>query len=225
MTEATQNYVRIPLTQGKYAVINIEDLPEIGKYRWNAKSAGAYARLPQTEGGGLAAMHRKIMNPPEGMCVDHKDRNTLNNKRENLRVCSHAENMRNVKPIKSASGLKGVQRQNTKWVANIVINGKKLFLGTFQEKEDAFNAYKEASAKYHGEFGRVEETPFEDYSHIPIAVRANNRPVKSGFKGVYPSGDKWMAQVVIRGKRSYLGSFPTAQEAADKIKEFTEKTQ
>ncbi len=169
-------------------------------------------------------MHRRIMNPDEGVCVDHKDRNTLNNKRENLRLCSHAENMRNVKPRNPKSGIKGVQKINDKWVVFIGLNGKNMRIGSFQDRIDAANAYKEASTKYHGEFGRTEDSPFEDYSDVPIATRADNRrPTQSGFMGVYPSGDKWMAQAKVSGKRLYLGSFSTKEEAAAKIKEFADK--
>ena len=71
---------------------------------------GGYA--VRYEKGKMIYMHREIMQPPEGMIVDHKSRNKLDNSRDNLRVCTREENMRNrAKAIRCSSRFKGVLLQ------------------------------------------------------------------------------------------------------------------
>jgi hypothetical protein len=92
------------------------------------------------------------------MCVDHINGNTLDNRRSNLRVCTHAENMRNRrKNSNSSSGYKGVFWDNhyKKWSSYIRVNNKRIYLGRFDDSKVAYEAYVAASKKYHGEFGRI----------------------------------------------------------------------
>lgn len=98
------------------------------------------------------------METPEGMDTDHIDGDGLNNQRSNLRVCTHAENTRNVKMHKdNTSGFKGVclHKATGKWRVEIMTNGKKVNIGLFVSKFDAHEAYVEACIKYHGNFSRV----------------------------------------------------------------------
>lgn len=90
--------------------------------------------------------------PPEQ--VDHINRDGLDNRWENLRLASHSENQRNgrPRPLKGASWHKASQ----KWRAVITVNDKQIALGYFETAEEAHEAYREASAKYHGVFGRAE---------------------------------------------------------------------
>jgi hypothetical protein len=103
-------------------------------------------------------LHREIMNTPKGMICDHRDGNTLDCRKTNLRNCSLSENNRNQKLRKDNTvGLKGVSwigRRN-KYRAQIRINNKKIHLGCFVTKKEAYAAYCEAAKKYHGEFARV----------------------------------------------------------------------
>jgi hypothetical protein len=103
-------------------------------------------------------LHRFIMNPPSNMQVDHASGDTLDNRKVNLRICTHAENQWNrKKSINNTSGYKGVyfHRGNGKWRAKIKLNNKCLHIGYFDTPEKAYKAYCEASEKYHGEFGRI----------------------------------------------------------------------
>ena len=103
-------------------------------------------------------LHRFIMDCPEGMYVDHKSGNTLDNRRENLRICTKAENTRNCrKSKKNTSGYKGVSwhKRDKKWRSEIRGNYKKIHLGFFDTPEKAYEAYVDASHKYHGEYGRI----------------------------------------------------------------------
>lgn len=101
-------------------------------------------------------LHRMIINAKKGFQVDHIDQNKLNNKSENLRICTNQENTRNTKSRKgSTSKYKGVcwDNETKKWLAQICIGkGKHKNLGRFINEEDAAKAYDAAAKLYHGEF-------------------------------------------------------------------------
>lgn len=97
-------------------------------------------------------MHNQIMNPPKGMEVDHRDRDGLHNWRENLRVCTHAQNSMNRGPS-SVTGFKGVRLYGSKkYIAQIKFRKKFFHLGIFTEAEEAARAYDAAAKKFFGDF-------------------------------------------------------------------------
>lgn len=92
---------------------------------------------------------------PVGFIVEHKDGNGLNNKLDNLRLCTQAENVLNTKVSKnSKTKVKGViyDAKRNKYRAQISLNKKLHFLGRFSRIEDAEEAYRKASILLHGEF-------------------------------------------------------------------------
>ena len=104
-------------------------------------------------------LHRFISMCPDGLFVDHKNGNTLDNRKENLRFCTPMENCRNTKMTKrNKTGYKGVSfvKSKGKFVAYISIGGKNKGLGHFDDPKKAHEAYCEAAKKYHGEFARTE---------------------------------------------------------------------
>lgn len=105
------------------------------------------------------SLHRFLINAPDEKHVDHKNGNGLDNRRENLRLCSHEGNMRN-KGISctNTSGYKGIVyiRRINRWRAHIRIGeGRRLDLGCYKTKEEAAAVYDKAALKYHGEFART----------------------------------------------------------------------
>ena len=91
----------------------------------------------------------------ENVEIDHIDGNPSNNRLENLRPCSHAENGRNHgKHRNNTTGYPGVtfRKDRGKYQARIHINGKNKYLGLFKSPEEAFTAYREANLKHFGEF-------------------------------------------------------------------------
>jgi hypothetical protein len=98
----------------------------------------------------------KLIYPHNPFFIDHKDRNPLNNCRNNLRVCTHAENMRNKgnRNINKTSRYKGVYKPKDykKWVAYICCDGKIYRIGAFEKEEDAAEAYNKRALELHGEF-------------------------------------------------------------------------
>jgi hypothetical protein len=94
--------------------------------------------------------------PPDE--IDHRDGDRANNKLDNLRACSHAQNQKNRPRQRNKSGFKGVrlERRTGKWFAAIASNGKQTHLGTYHTPEAAHAAYCAAAANLHGDFARFE---------------------------------------------------------------------
>ena len=151
---------RIPLTQGKDALVDDKDFGVLNQYNWYTRKHRNtfYAQRKTKRINGkneIILMHAQIIKTPKGMATDHRDNDGLNNQRKNLRVCSNAENLMNRgKPSNNTSGYKGVSfyKPTKKWRAYISKNGKIISLGHHTSKQDASEAYIKACKKYHGEF-------------------------------------------------------------------------
>lgn len=92
-------------------------------------------------------LHRLIMNPTKGLVVDHINRNTLDNRKSNLRVVTIQENLRNQKRLNNKTGVTGVAVMGDKFTAQIKHNYKKIHLGVFKTIEEATVARKEAETR------------------------------------------------------------------------------
>lgn len=148
----------IPLTKGMIALVDDEDYEYLMQWKWLAKkdNKGNWYACRVDESRRLIQMHRLIMSAPEGVKVDHKDGDGLHNWRENLRVCTNAENSRNRRINRNnTSGYKGVVLEHGKYRARIKIFYKIISLGTFQTAEEAARAYDRGALKYHGPFARL----------------------------------------------------------------------
>ena len=86
--------------------------------------------------------------------IDHKDRDRLNNRIDNLRECTRSQNQSN-RVYKNASGFRGVHANKNKWAARISYNGKWLHIGTFATKEAAAAAYNAKAKELVGEFAML----------------------------------------------------------------------
>jgi hypothetical protein len=147
----------------KKVLIDDEDWEKVSKYKWHLSKQSQGLLYAQTfiykNGKKIPLkLHRLIMNCPKNKEIDHIDGNGLNNQKSNLRICTHAENMKNSKKRKdNSSGFKGIHfiKQNKRWQARIQVNRKRMPLGCYKTPELAYQAYCKASKKYHGEFGRI----------------------------------------------------------------------
>ena len=167
--------IEIPLSQGKVAIIDDDDLPLVSGYRWYAwkgpmaKTYYAQASIKRADGTWTKIkMHRLIIGLTDpDVKVDHRDRNGLNNTRTNIRACSHGQNMRNSGTRSdNTSGFKGVyfDKRRGKWAAQIVVNGKNRYLGSFITPEEAHQAYCRAADELHGEFANYGTPPPKRWS-------------------------------------------------------------
>lgn len=100
-------------------------------------------------------MHREIMEAKSGQEVDHRNGNSLDNRRSNLRFCTKSQNAMNRPQRKdNSSGRTGVfwRKEQRRWMAIITANKKRVHLGNFLSKQEAVKAREEAEKVYHGEF-------------------------------------------------------------------------
>lgn len=149
----------IPLTQGKFAIVDEDDYEFISQFKWCY--CQGYARRDYRSPTGKRScifMHRLINKTPENFETDHINCNALDNRRCNLRNATRHQNVRNTTTRKdNLSGLKGVGffKPSNKWRARIRMNGAMHSLGYFKTPELAHAAYCDAAKKLHGDFART----------------------------------------------------------------------
>lgn len=161
---------KVPLQNGLMALVDNEDLPLIQEYRWCAvrRHAGWYARgtIPtgkrRVRGDKSVYMHRLLLGlkDGDGIQADHRNGNTLDNRRANLRVATCSQNLYNAKKPKhgKTSRFKGVYRHGdgAKWAVQISDRARhRIHIGLFEDEIKAAHAYDEAARRYYGEFARL----------------------------------------------------------------------
>jgi hypothetical protein len=169
--------VVLPLTQGQRALIDVEDVEKVGRYRWHLKVqrknpgkfyAQTTIRLSSGRAGRKTSiqLHRYLLDAGPEHQVDHINGDPLDNRRANLRLCSARENATNKVHSKNrkAGGFKGVSwnRNAGKWEAGIAAGEvkasgrrRRLYLGLFNDPVAAAHAYDAAALKYFGEFAAL----------------------------------------------------------------------
>jgi hypothetical protein len=185
-----QDTIEVPLTKGYAAIIDKEDAHLVLPYKWQAnvkhpKTGQIYAQ--RKIDGKITGMHRVIAGAKPGEQVDHRDRDGLNNRRANLRVCTVMQNRQN-NPLYSVNptGLRGVvpaPGRDGVWRASISVDGKYTFLGHYDSPEKAALAYDYACRKLRGEFAVLN---FPDRNE-PLPER-----MKDPRKGGRPAKSDWL---------------------------------
>lgn len=158
---------QIPLTQGKFTLVDEEDFEYLNQWKWYPKKHGntfyairnGYSK--KREGGdgsySVKLIHTLILPPKTGVIIDHIDGNGLNNSRSNLRYATHQQNVQNkTKRKNSLTGYKGVIfiKHRNKFEARIFHNKKSVFLGQYDTAQEASEAYKKAAIEFFGEFAK-----------------------------------------------------------------------
>lgn len=135
------------------AMIDKSDIDVAKKHKWYLNNSGyAITRVNHKE---QILLHRLIMNLPPSKQIDHVNRNTLDNRQDNLRICTQEQNTYNTKVRSdSTTGVTGVDfdKRRNKWRARINFKKKSIHLGYFDEFKYAVLARHEAEKEYYGEF-------------------------------------------------------------------------
>lgn len=159
---------QIPLTRGKFALIDDEDFERVSKFKWHVvlDRSGAFYAVSSIRykigynGQGKIRMHRLLLGLErfDKRKVDHIDLDTLNNIKSNLRIATTSQNAANTFLMKdNASGFKGVlwHKRDKKYQSQIVVNRNSIFLGYFDDPIEAAKAYDREAIKHFGEFART----------------------------------------------------------------------
>ena len=154
----------IPLTQGQVTLVDDEDYEWLSQWKWCAawdvRTRSFRACRTEILDGKRhpRTMHGLIMKTHPGQEVDHVNHNTLDNRRENLRLCDHCQNQANQrKHADSKSPYKGIcwHARHKKWMATIHVRGVHTHLGYFKTPEEAARAYDAAAKERWGEFACI----------------------------------------------------------------------
>lgn len=142
----------ITLTQGKTAIVDDADYERLSAYKWYVYKRGCFYawRHSKENHNVLILMHHEIIGkPPLGMVTDHIDGDGLNNQRHNLRHVTHRQNIQNYHKKKS-SIYPGVtyHKKSKKWMSQIQIQGKRIYLGMHSIELEAYKAYLDAERKF-----------------------------------------------------------------------------
>ena len=155
----------IPLTQGKFAIVDDEDFELLNRWKWFARKsektfyATRNATAKDCVGRRTIRMHRVVLGlePKDKRISDHRNHNGLDNRRENLRIATRLQNQQNRKSQKGISIYKGVHWDNInkKWRSQIQQNYKRFHLGEFETEIEAAKSYDVAARKLFGEFAKL----------------------------------------------------------------------
>jgi hypothetical protein len=154
----------IKLTKGKVTIVDNDMFDYLNQWKWFFNGTYAARNIRTINGHRRRKtyfMHHLILQPPNGMDIDHINRNPLDNRLCNLRICTRSQNRINSKiRTDNKSGVTGVDwcKLNKKWQARIEKDGKRIHLGRYDNLEDAKNAYNEKAKELYGEFILVNES-------------------------------------------------------------------
>jgi glycine/D-amino acid oxidase-like deaminating enzyme len=153
----------IQLTKGAHAIVDDADFEGLSRYNWYLTYAGYAARSTKLGPVHTIFMHRQILGLQSGEQADHRNRNKVDNRRENLRRCTGTQNQANQPKRRSYRGRKlsspyrGVTWHGRleRWQAGISSGGRFTHLGVYFDPADAARAYDAAARERYGEFANL----------------------------------------------------------------------
>lgn len=135
-------------------LIDLEYVDILKSHKWYLNNNG------YVYNNKIGKLHRYIMNPSDDLVVDHINRNPLDNRRDNLRICTQHDNCLNRSVYcNNTSGVQGVcwDKNTNKWKVQIMVNGKLTHIGGYNTLEEATEARRQAEIEYFGEFAPTRE--------------------------------------------------------------------
>lgn len=146
-----------------YMKVDLEDLELANSRKWylNMKKYASYGEgSVRLKTYRKIFFHRLVINVPNDLCVDHINRDTLDNRKINLRVVTSVQNQMNKRGYKNRSSrYKGVTwgKEAKKWEVRVMLKGKQHFVGRFNDELDAAKAYNDRARDLFGEFAYQNE--------------------------------------------------------------------
>ncbi len=144
---------------GVETLIDDSDYTKVSGFVWRvANTSGGKSYIVTNFNSRLRYLHRFIMQAKDGQHIDHINGNTYDNRRDNLRFATHAENTRNCSKCKTGRGsskYKGVSLDKTKWRARITFNANTETIGYFKDEVEAANAYDKKAIELFGDFAKL----------------------------------------------------------------------
>lgn len=200
-------------------LIDDEDAPLVNQYRWYVTKQGYVTTVLVTSGKGRQGikLHRLLMNAPKGVMVDHINRNKLDNRRSNLRLCVRAQNQANRENNPNTDGVSWDKRGN-QWVVHVGNGAKReSYKGSFDDKNAALNCYNHYALEKYGEFASLNECEVMSREEWEAKRKLKHYASKYTYvqKGRIFGKSPWYVEVVtFEGKRHYVGYYETEEEAA-----------
>lgn len=213
------NSITVPISAGKFTLIDTDDYEHVTAFKWTAKRNGSrwYAHRRVLGANGRyqhISLHRFLLDAPPGLEVDHINGDGLDNRRANLRLGTKMQNLGN-QGLRSSntSGYKGVYPIGNHWGAKLV----RQYLGFFDTAELAARAYDTAARLRYGEFARL-NFPNDTIAVTP-RVGAPKRLGSTGYRGVSIKNrpgrqTRWVARIHDGTQRVLIGAFKTPEDAA-----------
>lgn len=218
--------VEIVINSKKHGIQKIllddDDFEKVSKYNWYVKINDnvlyAYSNLYiDSKWKASIIMHRLILGVTDKKIkIDHKNHNGLDNRRENLRLCTDKQNMHNSRPRKNTSSkYKGVSKKDKIFIAQIhkdKTNSK--LIGYFNTEEDAAKAYNIVAKKEYGEFAYLNN--IDDWENFDIESNKRQLNPSSKYNGVFKRKDRknWSVSIYHNNKNIVIGDFKSEQDAA-----------
>lgn len=181
--------------KGHRTSVDEETYNKYNHLSWYLSDTGYVMRKPQ---GEVLRLHRLVLNAPEEMVVDHLNGDKLDNRKSNLRICTHKENSMNRKNTKGVC----YDKSKSKWIARY----RNKFFGRYNTEQEASRAYQLACSGV--EYNKRQRRRYT----LPVGVY-----FYKGYKKPY------VARPQVKGIRYFLGYFATAEEAKNAYDNFRQK--
>lgn len=217
----------------KYCLIDLDDVQSIMTYNWRYSKGYFATDFKKDNKRTTLSLHRYLMknnlNNYNKNVIDHINRNKLDNRKCNLRICTQADNVKNrTISNKNKYDVIGITYINNKYYAFLSVDGKYINLGYFDKKEDAITERLKAEVVYFKEYSPQKHL-FNEYNidinkeynvHNYIGRKqGNDKSIKGIHKYKYKTKDgyknKWRVEFSINNIKYYLGLFDDLEEAID----------